>query len=135
MLNTVVDIVESNPILKVQLINAVGAICGMVDLSPGWEIEFDKPVVNDEDVDNLVVQIEGTNDGSEAKISYIKLKFTAEEDYDHLSGYGPACDQTKGKNTGTWSFDAETNSITLEVSEQELQQRKQEWKAYSRILI
>ncbi len=35
MLNTVVDVVESNPILKVQLINAVGAICGMVELSPG----------------------------------------------------------------------------------------------------
>ena len=45
MLNTVVDVVELNPILKVQLINAVGAICGMVELSPGWEIEFDKPVV------------------------------------------------------------------------------------------
>ncbi len=45
MLNTVVDVVETNPILKVQLINAVGAICGMVELSPGWEIEFDKPVV------------------------------------------------------------------------------------------
>ena len=30
MLNTVVDVVEINPILKTQLINAVGAICGMV---------------------------------------------------------------------------------------------------------
>ncbi len=45
MLNTVVDVVELNPILKIQLINAVGAICGMVDISPGWEIEFDQPVV------------------------------------------------------------------------------------------
>jgi len=45
MLNTVVDVVELNPILRTQLINAVGAICGMVELSPGWEIEFDKPVV------------------------------------------------------------------------------------------
>lgn len=45
MLNTVVDVVELNPILKVQLINAVGAICGMVELSPGWKMEFDKPVV------------------------------------------------------------------------------------------
>ncbi len=45
MLNTVVDVVELNPILKVQLINAVGAICGMVELSPGWEMKFDKPVV------------------------------------------------------------------------------------------
>ena len=45
MLNTVVDVVEINPILKTQLINAVGAICGMVDLSPGWKVEFDQPVV------------------------------------------------------------------------------------------
>jgi uncharacterized protein (UPF0261 family) len=45
MLNTVVDVVELNPILKIQLINAVGAICGMVELSPGWKVEFDKPVV------------------------------------------------------------------------------------------
>ena len=45
MLNTVVDVVEINPILKTQLINAVGAICGMVELSPGWKVEFDQPVV------------------------------------------------------------------------------------------
>ena len=45
MLNTVVDVVELNPILKTQLINAVGAICGMVDISPGWKVEFEKPVV------------------------------------------------------------------------------------------
>jgi uncharacterized protein (UPF0261 family) len=45
MLNTVVDVVELNPILETQLINAVGAICGMVELSPGWKMEFDKPVV------------------------------------------------------------------------------------------
>jgi uncharacterized protein (UPF0261 family) len=45
MLNTVVDVVEINPILKTQLINAVGAICGMVDISPGWKVRFDKPVV------------------------------------------------------------------------------------------
>ncbi len=45
MLNTVVDVVEINPILKTQLINAVGAICGMVALSPGWKVEFDRPVV------------------------------------------------------------------------------------------
>jgi uncharacterized protein (UPF0261 family) len=45
MLNTVVDVVEINPILKIQLINAVGAICGMVELSPGWKVEFDQPVV------------------------------------------------------------------------------------------
>jgi uncharacterized protein (UPF0261 family) len=45
MLNTVVDVVEINPILKTQLINAVGAICGMVALSPGWKAEFEQPVV------------------------------------------------------------------------------------------
>ena len=45
MLNTVVDVVELNPILKIQLINAVGAICGMVEMSPGWEIAFEKPVI------------------------------------------------------------------------------------------
>ncbi len=45
MLNTVVDVVELNPILKIQLTNAVGAICGMVELSPGWKLEFDQPVV------------------------------------------------------------------------------------------
>jgi uncharacterized protein (UPF0261 family) len=45
MLHTVVDVVEINPILKTQLINAVGAICGMVELSPGWKVEFDQPVV------------------------------------------------------------------------------------------
>ncbi|MCH7764322.1 MAG: Tm-1-like ATP-binding domain-containing protein [Candidatus Marinimicrobia bacterium] len=45
MLNTVVDVVEINPILKIQLVNAIGAICGMVEISTGWEIEFDQPVV------------------------------------------------------------------------------------------
>ncbi len=45
MLNTVVAVAELNPVLKTQLINAVGAICGMVALSPGWEIEFEQPVV------------------------------------------------------------------------------------------
>ncbi len=45
MLNTVVDVVEINPILKTQLMNAVGAICGMVELSPGWKVKFDQPVV------------------------------------------------------------------------------------------
>lgn len=45
MLNTVVDIVELNPILKTQLINAVGAICGMVELSPGWQVDFEQPLV------------------------------------------------------------------------------------------
>ena len=45
MLHTVVDVVELNPILKTQLMNAVGAICGMVEFSPGWKLDFDKPAV------------------------------------------------------------------------------------------
>lgn len=45
MLNTVVDVVEINPILKIQLVNAIGAICGMVEISTGWEIEFEQPVI------------------------------------------------------------------------------------------
>jgi uncharacterized protein (UPF0261 family) len=45
MLNTVVDVVEINPILKTQLINAVGAICGMVEISPGWQLEMNQPVI------------------------------------------------------------------------------------------
>ena len=45
MLNTVVDVIELNPILKTQLVNAVGAICGMVELSQGWKLDLDKPVV------------------------------------------------------------------------------------------
>jgi uncharacterized protein (UPF0261 family) len=45
MLNTVVDVIELNPMLKMQLVNAVGAICGMVELSPGWKLDFGKPVV------------------------------------------------------------------------------------------
>jgi len=45
MHNTVVDVVELNPILKIQLVNAVGAICGMVELSPGWKMDFEQPVV------------------------------------------------------------------------------------------
>ena len=45
MYNTVVDVMEMNPILQMQLINAVGAICGMVEMTKGWEIESDSPVV------------------------------------------------------------------------------------------
>lgn len=45
MLNTVVDVVGLNPILKTQLVNAVGAICGMVELSTGWEVDFEQPVI------------------------------------------------------------------------------------------
>ena len=45
MHNTVLDIVKMNPLLKGQIINAVGAICGMVELTRGTEIVFDKPVI------------------------------------------------------------------------------------------
>ena len=45
LLNTVVDVVEWNPILSVQLTNAVGAICGMVEQSANGKLGFDQPVV------------------------------------------------------------------------------------------
>jgi uncharacterized protein (UPF0261 family) len=45
MHHTVLDIVKMNPLLKAQIINAVGAICGMVALTQGPDIVFDKPCV------------------------------------------------------------------------------------------
>ena len=45
MHNTVLDIVKMNPLLKVQITNAVGAICGMVEISRGIEFEPGRPVV------------------------------------------------------------------------------------------
>jgi len=45
MHNTVLDIVKMNPLLKAQIINAVGAICGMVEMSGGTEFHFDRPLV------------------------------------------------------------------------------------------
>jgi uncharacterized protein (UPF0261 family) len=45
MHHTVLDIVKMNPLLKAQIINAVGAICGMVELTQGPDIQFDKPCV------------------------------------------------------------------------------------------
>lgn len=45
MHHTVLDIVKMNPLLKAQITNAVGAICGMVDLTQGSDIRFDKPCV------------------------------------------------------------------------------------------
>ena len=45
MHNTVLDIVKMNPLLKAQITNAVGAICGMVEMSLGTEFQFDKPVI------------------------------------------------------------------------------------------
>jgi uncharacterized protein (UPF0261 family) len=45
MHHTVLDIVKMNPLLKAQIINAVGAICGMVEMTQGRDIKFDKPCV------------------------------------------------------------------------------------------
>lgn len=45
MHNTVVDIVKMNPLLRKQIVNAVGAICGMVEVTEGIDSQFDKPVV------------------------------------------------------------------------------------------
>ncbi len=45
MHHTVLDIVKMNPLLKAQIVNAVGAICGMVEMTQGPDIRFDKPCV------------------------------------------------------------------------------------------
>jgi uncharacterized protein (UPF0261 family) len=45
MHHTVLDIVKMNPLLKAQIINAVGAICGMVEMTQGTDIRFEKPCV------------------------------------------------------------------------------------------
>lgn len=45
MHNTVLDIVKMNPLLKAQIINAVGAICGMVEMTQGTQFDMDKPVI------------------------------------------------------------------------------------------
>jgi uncharacterized protein (UPF0261 family) len=45
MHHTVLDVVKMNPLLKAQIINAVGAICGMVEMTQGTNIVFDKPCV------------------------------------------------------------------------------------------
>lgn len=45
MHHTVLDIVKMNPLLKAQIVNAVGAICGMVELTQGPDIGFDRPCV------------------------------------------------------------------------------------------
>jgi len=45
MHNTVLDIVKMNPLLKAQIINAVGAICGMVEMSGGGNFHFGGPAV------------------------------------------------------------------------------------------
>ncbi len=45
MHHTVLDIVKMNPLLKAQITNAVGAICGMVEMTQGTDFQFDKPCV------------------------------------------------------------------------------------------
>lgn len=45
MHHTVLDVVKINPLLKAQITNAVGAICGMVEMTQGTNITFDKPCV------------------------------------------------------------------------------------------
>ena len=45
MHHTVLDVVKMNPLLKAQITNAVGAICGMVEMTLGTEISFEKPCV------------------------------------------------------------------------------------------
>lgn len=45
MHNTVLDIVKMNTLLKAQITNAVGAICGMVEMTLGTEFSFDRPVI------------------------------------------------------------------------------------------
>jgi uncharacterized protein (UPF0261 family) len=45
MHHTVLDVVKMNPLLKAQITNAVGAICGMVEMTQGTDIRFDKPCV------------------------------------------------------------------------------------------
>ncbi|RKZ99404.1 MAG: UPF0261 family protein [Gammaproteobacteria bacterium] len=45
MHHTVLDVVKMNPLLKAQITNAVGAVCGMVEMGGGTEFTFDKPVV------------------------------------------------------------------------------------------
>ncbi len=45
MHNTVLDVVKMNPLLKAQITNAVGAICGMVEMTQGIDFHFDRPVI------------------------------------------------------------------------------------------
>jgi len=45
MHHTVLDIVKMNPLLKAQITNAVGAVCGMVEMTQGTNFSFDKPCV------------------------------------------------------------------------------------------
>ena len=45
MHNTVLDIVKMNPLLKAQITNAIGAICGMVEMTQGVDFRLDRPMI------------------------------------------------------------------------------------------
>jgi uncharacterized protein (UPF0261 family) len=45
MHHTVLDVVKMNPLLEAQIVNAVGAICGMVEMTRGTRFVFEKPCV------------------------------------------------------------------------------------------
>jgi len=45
MHNTVLDIVKMNPLLKAQITNAIGAICGMVEMTQGVDFPLDRPMI------------------------------------------------------------------------------------------
>ena len=45
MHHTILDIVKMNPLLKAQITNGIGAICGMVEMTMGTEFNFDQPVI------------------------------------------------------------------------------------------
>ncbi len=45
MHHTVLDVVKMNPLLRAQIVNAVGAVCGMVEMTEGTKFRFEKPCV------------------------------------------------------------------------------------------
>jgi uncharacterized protein (UPF0261 family) len=45
MHNTVLDIVKMNPLLKTQITNAVGAICGMVEMTQSVDFRSNRPMI------------------------------------------------------------------------------------------
>jgi uncharacterized protein (UPF0261 family) len=45
MHHTVVDVVRMNPLLKAQITNAVGAVCGMVEMTLGADLRAPRPLV------------------------------------------------------------------------------------------
>jgi uncharacterized protein (UPF0261 family) len=45
MHHTVLDVVKMNPLLRAQIVNAVGAVCGMVEMTEGTDFRFDSPCI------------------------------------------------------------------------------------------